>query len=492
MNLLAPIVKLWNRTRLAAHIILNRYEGATFNPKRSAIPAGYTSARFDASAYSRSELARKMRYFERNNVLIQALAGKFENFVVGSNPQLTPNSSEPEWNQRAKEWWDQWCRVCDISSRQHFGTILSLIARRWFIEGDIFVVLTSGAEQKGKRPRIQLIEGHLLRTPPEFERDEMVHDGVRMDSVGRPILYYFAVEVRPGKFEWGNPVDAEHVIPVFEPERPGEVRGITHFHACINQLHDLDDLCVLEMLAAKDAAEKSTFINTASGELPNVEQMRREIQNRGTQTSAGTAVTEDRTAYVQEAVGGRVAALKMGETVTQFLSNRPTVTQQWYWGYLREEVCASVEIPKCIVYPDSMQGTVYRGALDMASAAFKSRHAVIAEVQRRIWEYVIGWAVNLRETGLADKPADWKNVSILPPRAPNVDVGRNSAAMLAELEKGATNFDLIYGPQGLSWRVELKKLDDQLGYIKDECKNLHNLMMAKANPQQHQLENTHA
>ncbi len=459
---------LISRLRNAWQAVFGRYEGATFNPKRSHIPGSYTSARYDATAHSRGELARKMRYFERNNPLIQALAGKFENFVVGANPQLTPASSDPEWNKKAKAWWDQWCRVPDLSSRQGFGTLLSLMARRWFIEGDVFVILTTGADERGARPRIQLVEGHLCRTPPEFERDEMVHDGVRMDEHGRPVLYYFAEEVAQGKYEWGQPRRADSVIPIYEPERPGEVRGITHFHACINPLHDLDDLGMLEMMAAKEAAESSTFIETASGEL-NPDQLRRERFSQSTQNSSGDAVSETRTAFIKEAIGGRVAALKTGEKVTQFLSNRPTVAQQWYWKYLIEQICGAVEIPACIVYPDSMQGTVYRGSLDMATAAFRSRHTVLADAVRRIWEYVIGWAIR-HDGAIADSlPKDWRNVSILPPRAPNVDVGRNAAAEQQALLDGRTNYEIIYGPQGLSWREELKKLNEQLEFIDSEC-----------------------
>lgn len=459
-----------------ADTIYSRYEGATFNPQRSYIPAGYHSVRYDTTAHSRSEMARKMRYFERNNSLCQALSGKYENFVVGASPQLCPNSSDPEWNKYAKEWWEIWSQVCDLTSHQSFGTLLQLAARRWQIEGDAFFLLTQGRESRGSRPRVQLIEGHLCRTPDEYADDPRVHDGVRMDEFGRPTDYYFAEEIRPGEFEFGPPRDANAVVPVMEPERPGEVRCVTQYHACINELHDLDDLHILEMQAARDNAAIKDWIETSAGEL-TPEQLRRSRFNTGTVLSTGATASIEKLQYYRDAGGARTQVLQRGDKIHQHAGERPSIVTRDYWRLKTELVCAAVEIPYCIVFPDSMQGTVYRGALDMAATAFKSRHTVMADVQRRIWSYVMGWATKV-DPKLADPPADWFKVTVQPPRAPNVDVGRNSAAMLEELRHGATNYDLIYGPQGLDWRVELQKLNEQLIFIKGECPDVYELLNA--------------
>lgn len=472
MNVFASLL-----TRLAL-AILARYEGVQWNPNRSIIPAGYQGARFDADCHSRSELARRMRYFERNNPLVQALAGKFENFVVGSSPQLTPISSKESWNESAKASWDQWCQFCDLSSRQNFGTLLSLVARRWFIEGDVFIVLTNGNDQGGRRPRLQIIEGHLCRTPPEYSEDPTIYDGVRIDQNGRPIEYFFAEEPEPSRFVFPKPRPASEVIHIFEPERPGELRGITFFHSVVNELHDIDDLHVLEMQAAKENASTSDWIETLQGELdPN--QVRRNIfSGQATQTAQGAASTEpSRVEYYRQVGGARTRVLLRGDKIHQHAGERPSVTTREYWRLKRELVCAAVEIPYCLIFPDVMQGTVYRGALDMVTSAFRSRHAVIADAERRIFAFWGAWATR-NEKALVDPPSDWRNVSVLPPRAPNVDVGRNSAAMLAELKSGATNYDQIYGQLGLHWKTELTKLEKQLAFIASDCPNLYRMMTA--------------
>jgi len=460
--------------------VLARYEGATYSPDRPWIPGGYQSVKYDSTAYSRSEMARRMRAFERDDPFVQALAGKFENFVVGANPQLTPCSSDKEWNKRAKEWWDEWCQVCDLNSRQHFGTILQLLARRWFVEGDCFIILTRGADAKGSRPRIQIVEGHLCRTPEEHREDPNVHDGVRMDSRGRPVLYYFAKEEKQGEYTFGEPFAAEDVIPVFEPERPGEVRGMTHFHGCIKELEELRLLNILEMQAAAKNASTSDWIET-NGEGVTPDGLRHGRYNQGATTNTDAATYESKVAHYREVSGATTKVLQVGDKIHQHTGERPSVVTRDFWELKQKRVCGCVEIPFCLVYPDSMQGTVYRGAMSMAAAAFKSRHRIIAEVQRQTWGYTMGWARYVEPT-LRDAPGDWRKVSIQAPRDPNVDVGRNSAAMLAELASGATNFDLIYGPLGLDWREEMRKLDEQLLFAKEECKELYKMLNAGSLP----------
>jgi hypothetical protein len=119
-----------------------------------------------------------------------------------------------------------------------------------------------------------------------------------------------------------------------------------------------------------------------------------------------------------------------------------------------------------LVFPESMQGTVYRGSLDMSSVWFRSRHQVMASAARRIWEYVMEYAIRTDPT-LRDSPDDWYEVAIQAPRAPNVDVGRNSAAQLNELGAGITTYDEIYGARGIDWRSALEAKAQQARYIQD-------------------------
>ena len=101
----------------------------------------------------------------------------------------------------------------------------------------------------------------------------------------------------------------------------------------------------------------------------------------------------------------------------QHRTERPSVTTTDYWRYKTELVCNGVGIPICMVFPALMQGTVYRGALDMASEFFRQRHKVISGTVKRIYLRNIKWAIR-NDSRLKNPPQDWFKVIIHPPRAP--------------------------------------------------------------------------
>jgi lambda family phage portal protein len=467
-------VKRVLRAALSAVYLLifgrSRYEsGVRWGTDRSYLPGNNPQdARFDADTATRIEIVRKSRYWERNSALVNRLADLFEQFTVGPNGlQFVPSSSDENYNSNAQAWWAEWSAVCDLSSLCGLGTLQSLCARSWFIDGEIFIEKTFGRNLRPafgepiRRPRVQLIEAHRVETPPKRFEDEgkTIIDGIEIDANGRPVAYWVKESSGPSVFGINETnyrrISAENIIHIFEPSRPGMSRGLPFLYPVLNDLHDLEDLQMLEMTAAKEAASITNVLTNAAGEV-KPDQLRRERFSTTNQKSDGTEVTEYRVKQLRQVLGARTVALKTGEELKQFLSNRPSVASQQYWDYLIAKICAGVGISKLLVFPWSIQGTVARADLDIANAFFRSRSAVLITAFTRIYEWALEWGKN-NDRRLADPPSDWKSVNVRSPRAVNVDVGRNSAAMLAELDSGATNYGLIYGPLGLDWRTELRQ-----------------------------------
>lgn len=451
--------------------VANYFDAARrYTPDRSYRYADVQDARLDLTAADRVELVRKARDFECNNALVNRMADLFEQYTVGPNGlQIIPASSDETWNQANLIYWQGWQPYCDNVSLHGWSTIQSICSRRWFIEGEVFVLKTRG-ETFPSKPRIQLIEGHRVATPPHLydQEGKTVTDGIAHDLRGRPTGYWVRDRDRDGLEKW-TLQKAENVVHIFEPSRPGQYRGYPFIAPVLNDIHDLDDLQKLEMLAAKDAAEKSTVIYTENGEI-DPDQLRREKYNQPTQTTAGVETTAERERYVKTAIGGRTLALKLNERMEQHRSERPSVATQGYWDFLTYKICAGSGITKQLVMPDRMQGTVARGDLDAADSFFQSRSAVLAGFFKEIYLFVTKEG-GARESAVIQKlPADWRNTTARFPRSVNVDVGRNSAAMLAQLAAGATTFDDIYGPKGQDWRERLRAKAVQAKYIRDLAK----------------------
>lgn len=433
-----------------------RYEGAMHTSRRSRLPNAIQFPRLDSNKATRLELARRADYWEKNEPITNRICDLWENYTVGWNLQIVPNTSDAKFNEEAKAAFDEWAEAPEVGSRQDLIGVLGVASRGWAVRGDHFIQLT---KKKG-RPAIQGIEGTQVQTPAEFSKAEgnSIIDGVVVDADGMPTAYWAGYDDGKGRLAFDKAVPANQMVHIAEMARAGQYRGLTVFHPVMNEIHDLADLHDMEMMAARDAAERSLFITNEIAEADD-ETLLRGAGQVANQTASGTNFFENRIQYFRECLGGRIAYGITGEKVEQIEGQRPSVTTRDYWRYKTELVCIGVGIPYVLVFPDSMQGTVYRGALDMANAFFRARFKVIECAARQIYRFF------LQQT-FARRPADWKSVSIQPPRAVNVDVGRNSAADMAELESCATNWDLIFGPRGLDWRKEFQKMSEQMNYAR--------------------------
>jgi lambda family phage portal protein len=448
-----------------------RYEGAVAQPYRSRLNASLQDARYDQKPCTRETLQKKARYFERNSALVNRLADLFELYVVGQGIQFFANSDDPEWNQAANEYWNDWKPFADILTRQNFDCLQGVIARALWIDGEIFVLLTRGT---AGRPRIQLIEAHRCKTPPDriAEEGRTIVDGVAINEIGRPTGYWFIEDNFSGTSDppmgFNTPsaappatfrlVDAINVVHIFEPSRAGQFRGLPMLYPVMNDLHDLDDLQLLEMKAARDAAEVSNVITTAAGELTIGD------LNASGGAIAASADPAQKQCYYQDTIGGRTLVLQNGDSIQQFRSTRPEVATREYWVGLEHKVCAGTGIARQLVYPESIQGTVERSVLDMQNSWFMVRCSVLAGSFIRIREYVlsIGSSTELR---LSDPPANWRAVSWRGPRAVNVDVGRQSQAMLNELAAGVRTREGIWAEVGRDWKIETRQKAAEEKYL---------------------------
>lgn len=435
-----------------------------YDPARSLIYVPVQDARLDITQTEREEILRKARYFEANNAFANRLADLFEEYVVGSKGlRFIPSSEDQNWNNKIIKYINDNDKKFDITGILSFSGMQSLIARSWFIDGEIFILKTINRE---KRPVLQLIEAHKVKTPPDNNSiyKANIYDGIQLDSDGRPVYYY--VE-DGGKF---RAIPANDIIHIFEPSRPTQLRGLSFFYPVLNDLHDLDDLQILEMKAAKINADITNIIETSTGEI-DAGTLRRQKLIGG---NINSVIPTEPQQFYRDAFGGRTVVLRSGDKFNAFMSQRPTVTTQEYWEHLIAKVCMGVGISKQLVFPKTVQGTITRADLDTQNNYFRSRSEVIAQGLKEALLYILDFETR-NNPDFKNPPKDWRNFIVRPPKSVNVDIGRNSQALINELNSCIRTFQDIFAENGEDWREQIKQVAIERSYLR-QLEQEYNLM----------------
>jgi lambda family phage portal protein len=438
-----------------------RYEAAYYSLSRSYLPAYIQSAREDISALPRQEIMRRVRYFEKNSAVLTKILSLLDVNVIGTGITPSPSTVNAGWNKLAQDWWTAWAQKPDITGQSTLAGLQSIIYRARKVDGDVFVkkLLSSVG-----RPVLEVAEAHRVGTG-SIDGNAIARagfklvDGVIVDSQLRPSAYTIADDFDQSVI---RTMPASSVRHFFKKMRSGQYRGISTFHAAILDLHDSDDLQKYEMRAAKDAASISKIIELAAGATTT------DGMGMGSAV-ANTANTGDITArqtMYRQALGAETLLTQPGDKVNQFQFDRPSAAMTGFWDRLDNKIvqASGVSYAALVDYKGNWGGATLRAAVQSDNRLFNLETMAEAEGWQDIWEWAIGWAMQVGE--LPFNP-DFKNVRWHPPRRTTVDIGNDSDAMINELKGGLKSYEVIYGEGGEDWKERLEQRAKEEAFIND-------------------------
>jgi len=258
---------------------------------KNATPWLHASDRSGESEVSGSvrTMRARARALTRDDSVGAGIVGTFRRGAVGTGlrPQARTKDTDParaEAKNTALE--TVWARHCDrldrangLSHALHQGMVLE----RALVDGDVLLrAVTSGP---GLPVWVEVIEADRIDTPtdarPADPRGRIVN-GVERDGAGVPVAYWVC-RVHPGDTSLhssvlggqSKPVSSALTTAMFDRvpvdgcfflrhavTRPGQSRGVLVFHACLQDLHDLDLLVLASLKRTQVAACLSLFITS--------------------------------------------------------------------------------------------------------------------------------------------------------------------------------------------------------------------------------------
>jgi hypothetical protein len=494
--------------------VLNRFDAAFQGwGERSWLFQSLQDAWLEIDAMTRMELQRVHEALIENSTIVQKIRSLKIQFSVGpAGLKVIPESSDDAFNDARSVTWERWWARPELGSETSGAQLTRVWAGMLFDKGEIFIYKTSADVKAGKRvrkePRLQTIDAHRVRTPSGLTADTKtgfpIIDGIVVNpATGERVAYFvkrsdfttFMAGTSNVTEEKFDRLEAANMIHKFCVLRPGQMRGIPKGASAFNLVRDNMDLHKMEMQAAKLACEIATVETNPSGELSTFSN-RRQLLNIQTQNRSGAAGSKPSALNYEVSFGAKKIAMPSGTDIKNFMIDRPTVVQQQYWDLHYTLICMGYDVPKLLVMPYSLQGTVTRADLDVCANAFRADFELIREILENIYEWQCQWDLDYNLDFTAEKhaknprsahcavrhevlarvekshwvqdlktPDDACVCLIRPPRAPNVDIGYTAKALEIEMRLGVKPPQDVYADKNQDWRQQMRQMAEFVQYV---------------------------
>ena len=302
------------------------------------------------------------------------------------------------------------------------------------VDGEYFIHKTRSAEGA---PRLQLIESHRIGDADGSDTE----DGIGFDAYGAPAFYRVLLD--DGGF---RDIPANLMLHVFEPESESAVRQPPTLQHSINHVLDEIELLALEKHAVKDNCDVARVLKTDRGELDEDGDFAIGNKNAGPEASEPGAL--------QKIVGGKLVALKPGESLDSFQPNRPSPTFTGFLDHLRRD-SALGHIPFEFAADSSkIGGAGVRLVVAKADRRFSYRQLILIErFLKPVWFFVIGDAIASKRLPEVE---NWTKVAFTTPKRVTVDAGREAQQNRADIELGIKSMSEHFAEQGMDFNEEME------------------------------------
>ncbi|MGE0154798.1 MAG: phage portal protein [Reyranellaceae bacterium] len=251
------------------------YEGAKTGRRTDGWIAGGTSANAEIGP-AMDRLRASARDLVRNNTWGERSAQIWRAYLVGAGIISRPTvpgadgTADKAATAKLRGEFDRWAEQCDADGVTDWYGIQSQIAESVAVDGEVLLRRRWRWKADGMRVpfQLQLLEADFL----DGGKSEALNDGgwilqgKQYDARGR-LTGFWLFPSHPGDLLPGVQkgytsrfVPAGDVLHVFEPRRPGQVRGASWYAPIVMKLRDIDDYDDFEIVRKKVEASMAAFV----------------------------------------------------------------------------------------------------------------------------------------------------------------------------------------------------------------------------------------
>ena len=386
----------------------------------------------------------RSRQATRNDGLAEGAIDAQVRNLIGTGIKPLSQATDPAFRAAVHALWARWTDESDADGILDFYGQQSQICRGWLEGGEMFARLRPRRidDMRTVPLQVQLLEPELC--PHTYDRvldnGHRVRAGIEFDGIGRRVAYWFHPS-RPADYQDFDAsqlrrVPEDAVIPVYQPLRAGQLRGLPLLTQALVKLFEInkyDDATLLRQQIA------NLFVGFVKRPGNNLETPINPL--------TGQAVTSTTERPLAELVPGMFQELDPGD---EFEFNDPPDAGQTYPDFMRQQlfaVAAATKVPYEVLTGDMSK--VNDRTVRVILHEFRRRlqawqHQIIAfQFCRRVWRAwldraFLSGALALPASYVED-PEPWTAVKWMPQAWPYLHPVQDVQATREAIRSGLTS-----------------------------------------------------
>lgn len=426
-----------------------------YNPKTTGNPSENSQVQRD-----RTVMMWEARDLIENFPVAREVPRKIANYLTVV--EYSPGTSDKSLNQTIANYYHDWCKRCDVTGRHSFKKLVQLAVEHRTVDGDCGFAIrrtTSGL-------RLQLIPAPLIGNPQEQIPTENYFQGVIVNNYGTPTAYR-VYKVQPnGVYFAPEDIAADSFVHYFDPFRVDQYRGVTDFHAAIQTARMLYEILEAEKVGVRFASQQAALVMSDKGTAQS-----RNLFAPGTTNAAGKPQQNE------ESNVGMIRYLGAGDKV-EVMPGRPSSAFAGFVDHLMQEIALGVGWPAGVLYgTNGFKGPNVRAEFAAGDRVATEKQGVLVDKvldpikNKVILDGISSGAIpapkpEAGETTMQALERATRGEWRFPARL-SIDIGRESAANMAENRQGAKSLQEIAAEEGTDAFTRLDQIAAEAAYISE-------------------------
>lgn len=374
--------------------------------------------------------------------------------LIGTGIKPLSQATDADFRRQVQALWLQWTDESDADGLLDFYGQQTLAVHSWLEAGEVFLRLRARRPEDGLTVplQVQVLEAdlcpHTHNVPGATTR---IRAGIEFSAIGARTAYWF-YRARPGDLQDIDTsqlvrVPADRVIHLYQPGRPGQLRGLPHLTAALVRLHELDkfdDATLLrQQIQNLFAAFVTQQISTGDGDPINP-------------LTGGAIERDDADRALMGLEPGLTQMLEPGQDIKFSDPPKPADT---YPDFMRQQlfgVAAATGVPYEVITGDlsKVNDRTVRVILNgFRRYLMQTQHQVVAfQLCRVIWR---AWLDQVFLSGVlpipaayVDDPDPWAKVKWVPQGWPYLNPVQDVQAQKDGIRAGLTTRSAAVSEQG--------------------------------------------